>query len=61
MGLILEGIYLLHEPKLQIRARKSDQDKVEKAIKEAAKEYKDNMGREVEAVINENNPLPDSS
>ena len=60
-GLILEGMYLLHEPKIQIRARKSDQDKVEKAIKEAAKEYKDNMGREVEAVIDENNPIPDSS
>ena len=60
-GLILEGMYLLHEPKIQIRARKSDQDKVEKAIKEAAKEYKGNMGREVEAVIDENNPLPDSS
>jgi V-type H+-transporting ATPase subunit E len=60
-GLILEGMYLLHEPKIQIRARKSDQGKVEKAIKEAAKEYKDNMKREVEAVIDENNPLPDSS
>jgi len=60
-GLILEGMYLLHEPKIQIRARKSDRDKVEKAIKEAAKEYKDNIRREVEAVIDENNPLPDSS
>jgi V-type H+-transporting ATPase subunit E len=60
-GLILEGMYLLHEPKIQIRARKSDRGKVEKAIKEAAKEYKHNMGREVEAVIDESNPLPDSS
>jgi len=60
-GLVLEGMYLLHEPKIQVRARKSDKDKVEKAIKEAAKEYKDNMGREVEATIDEQNPVPDNS
>ena len=60
-GLILEGMYLLCEPKVQIRARKSDKGKVEKAIKEAAKEYKDKMGREVEAVIDEENSIPDSS
>ena len=60
-GLILEGMYLLCEPKLQIRARKSDKGKVEKAIKDAAKAYKDNMGKEVEAVIDEQNPIPDSS
>lgn len=60
-GLILEGMYLLHEPKIQIRAREKDKSKVENAIKEAANEYKENMGREVEAVIDEKNPIPDSS
>jgi len=60
-GLILEGMYLLHEPKIAIRARKSDKDKIEKAIEEATKEYKENMGKDVEAVIDENNPVPDGS
>ncbi len=60
-NLILEGMYLLHEPKIAIRAKKSDKGKIEKAIKEAAKEYKENMGKEVEAVIDEKNPIPDGS
>ena len=60
-GLILEGMYLLHEPKVQIRARKSDKGKVEKAMKEAAKEYKDSMGTEVEPFLDEQNSIPDSS
>jgi V-type H+-transporting ATPase subunit E len=60
-GLILEGMYLLQEPKVQIRARGKDKDRVESAIKRAAKEYKKNMGKEVEAAIDDKNPLPDSS
>jgi V-type H+-transporting ATPase subunit E len=60
-GLILEGMYLLHEPKVQVRARGKDKDRVEKAIKQAANEYKKNMGRQVEAAIDDKNPLPDSS
>jgi len=60
-NLILEGMYLLHEPKIAIRARKSDKGKVDKAIKEAAKEYKENMGKDVEAKIDEKNPIPDGS
>jgi V-type H+-transporting ATPase subunit E len=60
-GLILEGLYLLHEPKVQIRAREKDKSKVENAIKEAANEYKENMGNEVKALIDEKNPIPDSS
>jgi len=60
-GLILEGMYLLHEPKVQIRARGKDKDRVEKVIKQAANEYKKTMGMEVEAAIDDKNPLPDSS
>lgn len=60
-GLILEGMYLLHEPKIAIRAKKADKDKVENAIKEAAKEYKQNMGKDIEATVDEKNPVPDGS
>jgi len=60
--LILEGMYLLHEPKILIRAKKNEKDKVEKAIEAATKEYKDTMGgKEVEAKIDEKNPIPDGS
>jgi len=61
-GLILEGMYLLHEPKILIRAKKNEKGKVEKAIEAATKEYKDTMGgKEVEAKIDEKNPIPDGS
>ena len=60
-GLILECMYLVNEKKLGIRCRKSDKDMVEKAAEEAAKEYKENLKSDVEAVIDEKNPLPDES
>ncbi|KIW20368.1 hypothetical protein PV08_00943 [Exophiala spinifera] len=60
-GLILEGLYLLAESKVQIRCRKADKDKVESAAKKAAAEYKENMGSEVEPVIDEKNWLPEES
>jgi V-type H+-transporting ATPase subunit E len=60
-GLILEGMYMLNEKKLVVRCRKADKNKVEKASKEAGKEYKENMGSECETVIDEKNPLPDDS
>ncbi|KAF7541763.1 hypothetical protein G7Z17_g11867 [Cylindrodendrum hubeiense] len=58
-GLILEGFYALNEPELQIRSRKKDVDVVKKAIDEAAKEYKKQVGNDIAAKIIENDPLPD--
>ena len=60
-GLILEGMYLLCEPKVAIRAKKSEKSEVEKAAKAAEKEYKDNMGEKIETMIDEKNPIPDGS
>lgn len=56
-GLLLEGFYAMNEPQLAVRARKADYDAVRKAIEEAAKEYKQNMGKEVKATIDEANPV----
>lgn len=60
-GLILEGFYALNEPKLQVQARKKDNDVVKKAIDEAAKEYKKEVGKDVDVTISESNPLPEGS
>lgn len=60
-GLILEGMYMLNEKKLVVRCRKADKAKVEKAGKEAGKEYNENMGSECETTIDEKNMLPDES
>ena len=60
-GLLLEGMYALNEPHLQVRARKKDNDVVKKAISEAQKEYKNIMGRDVQVSIDEKNPQPDGS
>ncbi|KAH7019109.1 ATPase, V1/A1 complex, subunit E [Ilyonectria destructans] len=59
-GLILEGFYALNEPELEIKSRKKDFDLVKKAIEEAAKEYKKEVGKDVAAKIIEDDPLPDS-
>jgi V-type H+-transporting ATPase subunit E len=58
-NLILEGFYAMNEPELQIRARKADYDLAKKAIGEAQKEYKENVGKETKATIDEENPIPD--
>ncbi|GAO14528.1 uncharacterized protein UV8b_04331 [Ustilaginoidea virens] len=60
-GLILEGFYALNEPTLKVQARKQDRDAVDKAIQEAAEEYKKAMGTDIEAKIDEANPLPEAS
>lgn len=60
-GLILEGMYLLNEKKVAVRCRKGDKSKVEKASKEASKEYQEKMGSECETVVDEKNALPDES
>ncbi|KAK2697946.1 hypothetical protein QWA68_003029 [Fusarium oxysporum] len=56
-GLLLEGFYALNEPELQVRARKKDYDVVKKAIEEAAKEFKKELGKDITAKIQEDDPL----
>ncbi|WZH49204.1 ATPase V1/A1 complex subunit E [Fusarium acuminatum] len=58
-GLLLEGFYALNEPELQVRSRKKDYDIVKKAIEEAAKEYKKELGKDITAKIQEDDPLPE--
>ena len=60
-GLVLEGMYSMNEPKLLLQVRQKDGDVTKKAVEEAKKEYKENMGKETDAAIDEKNPLPDES
>ena len=60
-GLVLEGFYALAEPELEVRARKGDYPLVEKAIEAAAKEYKEKLGKDIEATIDKENPVPEES
>jgi V-type H+-transporting ATPase subunit E len=58
-NLMLEGFYALNEPKVQVRGRKVDYDVLRKAITDATKEYKENTRKDIEATIDELNPLPE--
>jgi V-type H+-transporting ATPase subunit E len=60
-NLILEGLYALNEPKLQIRARKADYDIVKEAAKDAEGEYKKAVGKETKVELDEANPQPENS
>ncbi|KAF3797213.1 V-type proton ATPase subunit E [Colletotrichum gloeosporioides] len=60
-NLVLEGLYALNEPEVQIRARKADYDAVKKAIEDATKEYKKEVGKDSAAKIDESEPLPAES
>jgi V-type H+-transporting ATPase subunit E len=60
-ALLLEGLYALNEPKLQIRVRKADKDVMGKAIEGAAKECKQNLGTDTKVEILEDDPLPEGS
>lgn len=60
-GLILEGSYALNEEKISVRAREKDYDLVKKAIEDAAKEFKEKIGKEVTVDLDESNPLPAES
>ncbi|KAK0749487.1 ATPase, V1/A1 complex, subunit E [Schizothecium vesticola] len=60
-GLILEGFYALAESEMQVRARKADYKLVETAIEQAVKEYKDKIGEDISATIDEENPVSDES
>lgn len=58
-NLILEGFYEMNEPSLQIRAREADYDLVKSAIEAAAKEYKEKVGKDISAEIDESDPVPE--
>jgi V-type H+-transporting ATPase subunit E len=60
-NLILEGMYALSEPKLQVRAREADYDIVKDAISEAEKEFKDKTGKDGKVTLDEGNPQPEGS
>lgn len=60
-NLMLEGLYALEESKVLVRAKKADYEVVRKAIEDAQKEYKDNLGNDVKIEIDEKNELPDGS
>lgn len=59
--LILEGMYMLYEPKVGLKCRKADVDKVKTAAESAAKEYEQNTGDKTEGVIDEKDYLPEDS
>ncbi|KAF7505770.1 V-ATPase V1 sector subunit E [Endocarpon pusillum] len=60
-GLLLEGLYALNEPRVQIRVRKADIDIVQQAFQGAREECKENLGKEVEVEIIGKDPLPEDS
>ena len=59
-SLVLEGMYAMNEPELQVRARKADFEVAKKACAAAEKEYKDKVGKESKVVLDQENPLPES-
>ncbi|RMZ85985.1 hypothetical protein DV737_g334, partial [Chaetothyriales sp. CBS 132003] len=60
-GLLLEGLYLLNESEVVVRARKQDKDKVAAAAKKAAAEFEKETKRKVKTTIDEANWLPADS
>jgi V-type H+-transporting ATPase subunit E len=60
-GLILEGLYAMNEDQVAVRARKADYDVMKKAIEGAKKEYKKNLGKDIEIELDEKNPQPQDS
>lgn len=60
-NLMLQGFYAMNEKKLQVRGRKADFDTINKAIDDACKEYKENTKKDIEASVDEENPLPAGS
>jgi len=60
-NLILEALYVMNEPKVQIRARKADYALVKEVIPDAEKEYKENTGKETKLDLDEKDPQPEDS
>ena len=59
--LILEAMYLLCEKKILVRCKKADKEKTQSAAKKASEEYKEKLGSESEAVVDEKEWLPEGS
>ncbi|KAI2615363.1 ATPase, V1/A1 complex, subunit E [Hypoxylon sp. NC1633] len=60
-NLLLEGLYALAEPDVQVRARKADYGVLKDAIKDAEGEYKSSTSKETKVTIDEENALPEGS
>ncbi|KAL2758572.1 hypothetical protein ACRALDRAFT_1040537 [Sodiomyces alcalophilus JCM 7366] len=60
-NLILDGLYALSEPAVQVRVRKADADITKKAIEDAVKEYKKQVGKDTSAVVDKDEYLPEGS
>jgi V-type H+-transporting ATPase subunit E len=60
-NLILEGFYALNEKKVQVRGRKADFEVIKEAINDAVNEYKEKVKKDIEASVDEANPLPEGS
>ncbi|ROT37548.1 vacuolar ATP synthase subunit E [Sodiomyces alkalinus F11] len=60
-NLILEGLYALNEAEVQVRVRKADEDITKKAIEDAVKEYKKEVGKDTAAVVDTEEYLPEGS
>ena len=58
-NLLLEGFYVMNESELQVQCRKADGAVVKEAIEAAVKEYKNKVGQDVKAKVDESNPLPE--
>lgn len=56
-NLMLEGFYALNEKKVQIRVREADKELAQKAIEDAKAEYKNNVNKDIEVTIDENQYL----
>jgi V-type H+-transporting ATPase subunit E len=59
--LILEGLYPMNEPKVQVRAKEKDYDLVKSAMEAAKKEYKSKTDRDISISLDEEDPLPEDS
>lgn len=59
-GLVLEGLYTMNEADVQVRGRKKDADVVKKALDDAAKTYKKEVGKDVKLTLDDENPVPDA-
>ena len=54
-------MYILAEPKVGLRCKKNETDKVKKAAEAASKEYNQETGDKCETVIEEKEYLPEES
>lgn len=61
VNLVLEGLYALNEPTLEVLCREKDRWIVGRAVKEAEGKYKEKTGGDVAVTISEEDTLPEES